>query len=581
MARPLLTLLLIFLFLSLHAQGPNRETAFLFLQKMGKGANLMAAKVDGFYFDTRDAEILVENHFTHIRLGAKLDRYTGPAPVYEIDPVRLNYVRSCVDILLDHGLMVVLDPLHQYNEVYTNADLPRLRAIWHQIALTFSQHPVESLCFEIMNEPHDDYNLYDLVHGSLSEIRSVPGNEHRMVIVSGQGFSTRQALIDAFDQDIFPPDDPALIGTYHYYDPRPFTNQGTMGETQNWAASGDSDPDWVAVTAAFTEVSTANSNWAARNNSSPLPVYLGEYGVDNAAPLADRKRWLWWIRNQAEYQGFAHALWNMYNDSPDSKGIGPWTNLQKQDPSTRYLRADLVETLLARYEAEEGVPVTGCTIDASRTDASETAIRMSQAGDAFMVPGIYQGKSGDFGVYLRVRNEGPLAAKLILRSRKGADSGFGNETSFEIPPGPETGWATVQHPVYLPADTGAVLSLELAEGSGLLIDFIAISLGQYYEHYFPGTPVMTGMEDLQENTGFLVHPNPCSGYFWVREKDDAPGTSFRVSISDLTGRILQVENITSHVPFHLQPGISPGPCLVQVWIDGQETAQDFILIKKE
>ncbi len=581
MARSLLSLLLILLFPALNAQGPDREAAFTFLRNLGKGANLMAAKVDGYYFDARDAEILVENHFTHIRIGAKLDRYTGPAPLYEIDPVRLTYVRSCVDILLEHGLMVVLDPLHQFNEVYTDADLPRLKAIWKQLAVTFSHYPTDSLCFEIMNEPHADYSLYNLIHGSLDEIRAVAGNENRLVIASGQGFSTRQALIDAFDQDIFPADDPALIGTYHYYDPRPFTNQGTMGETQNWADAGDSDPEWEAVTAAFAEVSTANSNWAVRNNTTPLPVYLGEYGVDNAAPLPDRKRWLWWIRNQAEYKGFAHALWNMYNDSPQSKGIGPWTTVQKLDPSTRYLNPDLVETLLARYEAEKGIPVTGCTIDESREDASGTAIRMSLTGDAILIPGIYQGRSGEFRLHLRVRNEGPVTARLGIRSRKWADSGFGNETSLQIPTGPGSGWTWVDQPVDLPADTGVVLSLQLAEGSELLIDYLAISQGAYQEHYFPGTSIPMGRDFISGGSGYVIYPNPCSGTFWVRQKDNDTDNTLRVSISNLSGRILQVENITGHTPVRLHPGISPGPYHVQVRPDEQETTLDFILIKKE
>ena len=48
-------------------------------------------------------------------------------------------------------------------------------------------------------------------------------NESRQVIVSGEGFSTRGALISAFEQDLL---DNNLIATFHYYHPFSFTKQG-------------------------------------------------------------------------------------------------------------------------------------------------------------------------------------------------------------------------------------------------------------------------------------------------------------------------------------------------------------------
>ena len=51
--------------------------------------------------------------------------------------------------------------------------------------------PLSSVVFEIINEPHEDDNVVEIIEGALSEIRSITGNESRQVIVSGEGFSTR------------------------------------------------------------------------------------------------------------------------------------------------------------------------------------------------------------------------------------------------------------------------------------------------------------------------------------------------------------------------------------------------------
>ena len=64
--------------------------------------------------------------------------------------------------------------------------------------------------------------------------------------------------------------------------------------------------------------------------TDPLPVYLGEFGVDNAAPPTDRKRWLAMVRMEAEARDFSWAHWNMYGDGSLVMG-----STQVQDPSSR------------------------------------------------------------------------------------------------------------------------------------------------------------------------------------------------------------------------------------------------------
>lgn len=147
------------------------------------------------------------------------------------------------------------------------------------------------------------------------------------------GMTTRAALIDGFNNDYFPTDDPYLIGTFHYYDPRPFTKQGniTPGDDgiegvvgERW---GDDASDYQQVIDDFDAVDDANNSWATRNDTTPLPIYQGEFGVDNIVDdfnNGDRKRWLSWVRLQCEKRGYSWAHWNMYNNSSNSKGLGPF-----------------------------------------------------------------------------------------------------------------------------------------------------------------------------------------------------------------------------------------------------------------
>ena len=126
----------------------------------------------------------------------------------------------------------MIDPVHNWannNNVggvafaATEEEYNKLGKIWEQVAGHFANYDNDSVVFEVFNEPHNGHDVARIISTSLAAIRSNLGNEERIVIVPGDGFSTRQALIDAFNNDEIPSDDPYLIGTFHYYDPFSFT----------------------------------------------------------------------------------------------------------------------------------------------------------------------------------------------------------------------------------------------------------------------------------------------------------------------------------------------------------------------
>ncbi|MFL2860068.1 MAG: cellulase family glycosylhydrolase [Pontiellaceae bacterium] len=369
--------------LSLHVDegtpGDMRVIARERNQRLHRGNNFMAAKALQGHGRLEDYELLNEHHFSHCRIGYKLDERVSISNGYLVPASDMQNLRNMVDWCKQMGLIAVVDPVHNWmaddsgdtfssstNSVAWTEDLLKLSNIWVQVAEEFATDSVNQVYFEIVNEPRDNnshyHNVAELTQTGLSAIRSISGNETRTVIICGDGFSTRQALIDEFNNNRIPLDDPYLIGTFHYYDPFTFTKQGANDPASGKIPGGTwgTTNEFLKVETDFDAVVSANEAWAIRNNTQPLPIYMGEFGVDNEADNhhTDRKKWLSWIRMQAEKRDFSWAHWNMYQNTATAKGMGPWSwqyytsNANQQLP--RYFDADPVEALVGRYEFEDG-----------------------------------------------------------------------------------------------------------------------------------------------------------------------------------------------------------------------------------
>jgi hypothetical protein len=369
--------------LSLHASegnpGDMRVVARERNRRLHRGNNFMAAKAVPGHGRLEDYELLNEHHFSHCRIGYKLDERVSITDGYIVPVSDMQHLRNMVDWCKQMGLIAVVDPVHNWmaddsgdtfssstNSTAWAEDLLKLSNIWLQVAAEFATDSVDQVYFEIVNEPRDNnshyHNVEELTKTGLGAIRSISGNETRTVIICGDGFSTRQALIDEFNNNRIPLDDPYLIGTFHYYDPFTFTKQGA-NDVESGKIPGNTwgtTNEFLQVATDFDAVVSANEAWAVRNNTQPLPIYMGEFGVDNEADQhhTDRKKWLSWIRMQAEKRDFSWAHWNMYQNTSASKGMGPWSwqyytsNTAQKLP--RSFDAGPVEALVGRYEFEEG-----------------------------------------------------------------------------------------------------------------------------------------------------------------------------------------------------------------------------------
>ena len=354
----------------------ERSAAHRMNTRLFRGNNFMAAKAVNDQGALDDYSLLNNSGFSHCRIGYKMDEVASTAPNYALPNEDLQILQKMVDWCLEEGLIAVIDPVHNWANnnntggavafAATDEEYNKLGKIWEQVANHFASYDNDSVVFEVFNEPHNGHDVARIISTSLSSIRSSLGNEERIVIVPGDGFSTRQALIDAFNNDEIPSDDLYLIGTFHYYDPFSFTKVSNTNPGYNpvWGTTAE----LAQVATDFDAVVSANNSWATRNLTEPLPIYLGEFGVDNEADNqgSDRKKWLSWIRMQAEARGMSWAHWNMYQNQPATKGMGAWTtgsNGTIQNPSTRAFDEGPLEALVGHYEFENGSLYNGLEVN--------------------------------------------------------------------------------------------------------------------------------------------------------------------------------------------------------------------------
>jgi hypothetical protein len=156
--------------------------------------------------------------------------------------------------------------------------------------------------FELQNEPHDALTTElwsELVGDTLDVVRVT--NPDRMVIVGPGVWNSAWEL-----SNLELPDDPALIGTFHMYEPFQFTHQGAewVGGSDAWlGTTWDGSSDDVAPILQAMDLASA---WS---DETGIPLLMGEFGSYEKADMASRVSWTEYVRAEAEKRGFAWAYW--------------------------------------------------------------------------------------------------------------------------------------------------------------------------------------------------------------------------------------------------------------------------------
>jgi endoglucanase len=281
-------------------------------QRLGRGVNIIGYdplwnRREDSRFKERYFQQLKEAGFASVRINLHPFRFMDASKEWALPETWWETLAWVVQEANRQGLSAVLD-LHEFGAMGGDpaGNKARFLAFWRQVAPRYKDAP-DSVLFEILNEPSRQltpalWNEY--LREALAVIRET--NPQRTVII-GPGFWNS---IDHLAELQLPENDRNLILTVHYYQPMEFTHQGAA-----WTNQKDKTGiPWVGTVAErlkvmrdFARVST----WAKAHNR---PVYLGEFGAYDRAPMDSRARYTDCVARTAEANGWSWAYWQFDSD---------------------------------------------------------------------------------------------------------------------------------------------------------------------------------------------------------------------------------------------------------------------------
>jgi endoglucanase len=250
-------------------------------------------------FQPRHFEIIKRGGFDTVRINLYGFRHMNEK--LALDPGWFRTLDGLVDAAVKQDLHVILD-MHDYERCFEDVSRCRRQvlAFWEQVAPHFKDAP-NNVIFEILNEPNRAMNDHwnGLLRDALAVIRET--NPTRNVLI-GPAFWNNISWLPKLE---LPPADRHIIVSVHYYEPHRFTHQGAGWTPEYRDVSGvrwGSAADYAKIRKDFDGVQA----WAKKQDR---PVFLGEFGAYDKAPLEDRIKYTSAVARAAEERGWAWGYW--------------------------------------------------------------------------------------------------------------------------------------------------------------------------------------------------------------------------------------------------------------------------------
>jgi endoglucanase len=291
-----------------HAAGVRPLDPQVQVRSLGRGVNILGYDP---LWEARGEPRFNARHFRLIRQGGfrtvrvNLQAFGHMNAQDRLDPRWLKTLDWVVREATRAHLNVILDE-HDYNPCSDQPQAcgPRLLAFWRQVGARYRTAPA-SVMFELLNEPHKglDASWNGLLREALATVRAT--NPRRNVIVGPADWND----IDSLSKLDLPKADRHLIVTIHYYRPMAFTHQGAAWNpaTPRTGVSWGSPQDEAKVGKDFD----AAQAWAQANRR---PIFLGEFGAYDKAPMDARVRYTAAVARAAEARGWPWAYWQFEGD---------------------------------------------------------------------------------------------------------------------------------------------------------------------------------------------------------------------------------------------------------------------------
>ena len=288
---------------------------------------------------TADDIVLIKRMgFDHVRLSV------NPQPMWrtnhadDLPPDYLGYLDSAVQMILDHGLAMILD-IHPESDfkaklAHDDAFVEQFSDFWRALARHYANLDPNRVFFEILNEPEvtDRYRWYGVETKLATAIRD--GAPQHTIIAAGARWSNDDDLLF-----LEPLRDPNVIYSFHFYEPHIFTHQGaTWGENYWHYLHGLAYPSTMesAEKAAQLEPDAVNrllvmryalDHWDAARIDAEIGqaadwarqrgvvITCNEFGVYRQySDPNDRARWISDARTSLEKHNMGWTMWD-YNGS--------------------------------------------------------------------------------------------------------------------------------------------------------------------------------------------------------------------------------------------------------------------------
>jgi len=275
------------------------------------------AHFEGFIGDA-DIRQIASWGMDHVRLPVDYPVLEDDERPFEYKPSGLAYIDNCLTWCQAAGLNLILD-LHRApgysfgslaeNSLFTSSQMQeRFLRLWEKLAERYRGQAPSGLVFELLNEvvlpTSEPWNR--LAHKAFERIRAA--DPLRWVMIGGNHYNSAWTL-----KEIELVDDPRVVYTFHFYEPMPFTHQRAGWMENMTLLNGVVDyPGMVPGLGPFLEqhpqfrdelgkyLTTPMDIAILRSNLQPaldfqnktgLPLYCGEFGAIDHAPLQSRLNW--------------------------------------------------------------------------------------------------------------------------------------------------------------------------------------------------------------------------------------------------------------------------------------------------
>ncbi|WP_344979799.1 glycoside hydrolase family 5 protein [Compostibacter hankyongensis] len=297
----------------------------------------------------QDLALMRQLGFTTVRLPVSFDHWTSRKAPYVIEERRYF---AAIDSILswagEYGLKVIIDDHHGAldDSARVMQELPRLEAIWRQVATRYKDTDPERVFFELYNEPHQISSeaWKTCALQLLKTVRDIA--PHHTLIIGGESWNSIDGLLK---MGVLPDDN--IIYTFHFYDPFLFTHQGASWagkkETANTGIPFPYDASAMPPLNPLSKGTWGEHNYNAYSvegqaaslrkkleaakafsDKFKVPVFCGEWGSYKKYPdPASRVRYMATIKGLLEALHIPFAYWewdqsfSFFDGEPSLKNI--------------------------------------------------------------------------------------------------------------------------------------------------------------------------------------------------------------------------------------------------------------------